>query len=195
MGPVSPFVAALSAPARGTGTYTGVSTTPAFEISYARSLARYRKLIVEVELPVNFGPAKDVKSSASLAAKDYKAVFFTPSMRLVFASAVRGESAQEKPRSSYLAAYPFISIGGGFAHFCPNAFTSTGASSGATSTTKGAFQIGGGVDFLPFKRAIGFRIEARDFYSGSPDLGVPGVTYHNNVVAGGGVVVWFGGKK
>ena len=186
-GPTTPLNLALSSPAHQAGTYTGVKATPAFEVSYGRSLARFRKLILEVELPLVFGPARDVESQG--AAKSYSSLFFTPSMRLVFAYAVRGDKKDKKP---YLPIYPWVSIGGGLAHFSPSPFTSFGAPSGASSTTTGAFQIGGGADILPFKKAIGFRIEARDFYAGNPNLGVQGLTHHNNVVAGAGLVVWFG---
>ena len=188
-GPATPLNLGFNGPADRPGTYTGVKAAPAFEVNYGRSLARFGKLILEIELPVDFGPARDVESKQ--AARSYSSLFFTPSMRLVFAHTVRGDEKGTSKRP-YLPMYPWVSIGGGLAHFSPSPFTASGAPSGASSTTKGAFQIGGGVDILPFKKTIGFRIEARDFYAGNPNLGVQGLTYHNNVVAGAGLVLWFG---
>jgi hypothetical protein len=49
------------------------------------------------------------------------------------------------------------------------------------------FQIGGGLDFslpIPF---LGFRVEARDFHTGSSDFNVG----RNNVFAGAGIVLKF----
>jgi hypothetical protein len=45
-----------------------------------------------------------------------------------------------------------------------------GPNPGATNTNTGAAQFGAGLDVLPGRRK-GFRLHARDFYSGHPDLG------------------------
>jgi hypothetical protein len=85
---------------------------------------------------------------------------------------------------------PWVSAGGGWAHFSfPNDFTN-----------KGALQFGGGADIkTPFPH-FGFRVEVRDFLSGHPSFGTPGVGLvgnaesglsRHNVLAGGGFVVHF----
>jgi len=85
---------------------------------------------------------------------------------------------------------PWVSVGGGLAHY----------SFSADHTNKGALQFGGGVDIkTPFPH-FGFRAEVRDFLSGHPNFGTPGVGLignaesglsRHNVLAGGGFVVRF----
>jgi hypothetical protein len=51
--------------------------------------------------------------------------------------------------------------------------------------------VGGGVDVRPLKSPIGFRFELRELYAGVPNLAVPRLSLHNNVLVGGGIVLKF----
>jgi len=75
---------------------------------------------------------------------------------------------------------PFLSVGGGLAHF------STGTNVGGSSTT-GASQVGGGVDVNTPIPLIGLRAEVGEFYTGTPNFS----TTQHNVFVGGGIVFKF----
>jgi hypothetical protein len=95
--------------------------------------------------------------------------FFTPSAKVKFL---------ESSRIS-----PFATVGGGLGHL--------GFVDGTRYT--GALQFGGGVDFRSPIRHLGFRIEARDFFTGG-NLRSGGFTQvspsHQHVVFAGGGPVW-----
>ena len=86
---------------------------------------------------------------------------------------------------------PWVSAGGGLAHFNPSSTNNAGGPSGATSTTKGAFQVGAGLDFKAPAFPIALRVEAREFYAGAPNTGLPKLDLHHNVFIGGGIVLRF----
>lgn len=85
---------------------------------------------------------------------------------------------------------PWVSVGGGWAHFrLPD-----------DHSNKGALQFGGGADFKTPVPHFGFRVEVRDFLSGQPSFGTPGVGLlgnppngfnRHNVLAGGGILMHF----
>lgn len=82
---------------------------------------------------------------------------------------------------------PWVSVGGGLAHYAVD--------SGGTAN-KAALQFGGGLDFKTGLPLLGFRAEIRDFITGDPNLNViqlanNGGLRHNNVLAGGGLVLRF----
>jgi hypothetical protein len=66
-----------------------------------------------------------------------------------------------------------------------------GGASGAKSSTEGALQVGAGADFGVYRKSIALRAEVRDFYTGAPNLGVPGINLRHNVIVGGGIVFRF----
>lgn len=85
---------------------------------------------------------------------------------------------------------PWISLGGGLAHF----------SFPDDHTNKFALQFGAGADIKTPLPHIGLRVELRDFLSGQPSFGTPGVGLagnpesglsRHNVFAGGGFVIHF----
>jgi hypothetical protein len=93
----------------------------------------------------------------NIVAASYKEFFVTPSLRVNF---FPGESVT-----------PWVSAGGGYARFkMAGHEVYYGPNPGATNTNTGAAQFGAGLDVLPWRRK-GFRLHARDFYSGHPDLG------------------------
>ena len=101
-------------------------------------------------------------------------LFFTPSLKVKVLPA------------SPIA--PFFSVGGGLAHF----------SFDQGSSSKGALQYGGGIDFKTGIPHFGLRVEVRDFVSGEPNLSAlrpflsgQGGLHRHNLLAGGGVVLNF----
>ncbi len=93
------------------------------------------------------------------------------------------------------AVSPWVSFGGGFAHFSESSqlIYQAGPNPGK-STTSGTIQAGLGLDLNPFRarfRRFGFRGEVRDFWSGELDLPLADTgksRQHNYFVSGG--VVW-----
>ena len=162
-------------PPSGTGTCTASNPfcgltihTPA-RISYEGALGvrmfNAHIASLHLDLPVVGTPTRTVIQGGFR--QDYSTVFFTPGVRLKLAV----------PFFS-----PFGVVGGGFAHFSPDA---TGTSNPGSSTV-GAFQIGGGVDLTPLP-LIGLRFEARVFHTGTPNFNVG----QNQVFAGAGLVLRF----
>jgi hypothetical protein len=83
-------------------------------------------------------------------------------------------------------------LGGGFAHFSESNTLIYGGTNPAGSSTSGVLQGGIGLDVRPWPR-VGFRVEARDFWSGTPDLPLAdtGKTRQHNYFVGAGVVYHF----
>lgn len=152
-----------------------------FEINYARRFYGTEVYGVSAEIPVVFNLDEDLNSGADVVPTDYQQIFLTPSLRLNLF-----------PR---LAVSPWVSFGGGFAHFSENKNLLYGGPNPGGSTTSGALQGGFGLDVRPFQRAphLGFRGEVRDFWSGTPDLPLAptGKTRQNNYLIGGGAVLHF----
>lgn len=91
----------------------------------------------------------------------YAYVFLTPHVRVKF-----------RPHGSLS---PWLLVGGGYARFRES--RPAAVPSFATGTNTGTAVFGGGIDSRPivrvFKIPIGFRVEVRDFYSGSPNYNQP----------------------
>jgi len=92
------------------------------------------------------------------------------------------------------ASEPWLSFGGGYARF--SATRPVSASSFQGGTNSDALEFGGGIDSKPIVHAltlpIGFRLEVRDFYSGTPNYNNrPSNNRQNNVVYTGGLLVRF----
>lgn len=148
---------------------TNTSLSPAFAVegTFAHRIANFKVVSFHVELPVMAAPNR---SSDPLDTSSISAVFFTPSVKLKLAPSA-GIS-------------PFFSAGGGFGHF----------SQASISDTKGAFQIGGGLDFKTRLPLLGFRIEARDFLTAPPNIpAFASVTngHISNLFVGGGITLHF----
>jgi len=106
--------------------------------------------------------------------KDVGALFITPSVRLnIFSS------------DSFT---PWVSVGGGYGRFREaSVLNYYGANPAPTGGNTGVVQFGTGVDVW-FWHRWGFRAEARDFYSGVPDLNVVTVrTRQHNYYVGAGI--------
>jgi len=130
----------------------------------------------EVPFVVNFD--QKVSYDLNLIPKDYKSFFATPSLR-----------ANLFPGSGFS---PWVSAGGGFGYFKENSTLEFGGvNPGKTGTTTGIFQMGVGLDIKLFSR-FSVRGEARDFFSGIPQLNVDtGKSRQHNFFVGAGVIWHF----
>jgi hypothetical protein len=143
-----------------------------FEANYARRVLGAGIASISVEVPFVFNWDEELRSDAVEIPKSLKMYFLTPSARLNIFS----ESAVS----------PWVSFGGGFGHFSGG---STLSGVPTNSTTTGALQAGVGLDVRVF-HSFSVRGEARDFWSGVPQLNVDTgkSRQHNYFVAAG--IVW-----
>lgn len=144
------------------------SPTPSFSVegAYAHRLANFRLASLHLELPIMFATSRNT----GILDPGFSTFFFTPSLKLKFL-----------PSSGVS---PFVSAGGGLARFNDH----------PDSDTKGAFQVGGGLDFKTHLPLLGFRIEARDFMTGRPNTQsfttITSGRLHN-IFVGGGITLHF----
>lgn len=164
-------------PSVGSTNQTTFSTTFAFEANYATELVDVAAASVHLEFPFVASPATDLTTSNLTAVKSYSSIFFTPSLRLKLAS------------KSVFA--PWISAGGGLAHFNPSSTTVGGTTTSVKSTTKSAVQVGAGADIHPPLLPLALRAEVRDFYTGIPNLNTINIKVRHNLFVGGGIVLRF----
>ncbi len=150
--------------------------------NYSRHLMDRGVFAFSAELPVAIYPRMDLNTGLNQIPKDIGALFITPSLRVNFFPGQR--------------VTPWASIGGGYTRFressklnffSPPYNTHTGMNTGAV-------QFGAGLDVWPWTR-WGVRLEARDFYSGAPDLNVnptlpvnTGRSLQHNYYVGVGVI-------
>ena len=160
-----------------TSNETTFSTNFAFEANYATQLAHVPAVSLHLEFPFVAAPSTDLTTSNLTAVKSYSSIFFTPALRLKILAGA--------PFS------PWISAGGGLAHFGPGSTTQAGTTVTTTSTNKGAVEAGVGADFHPPLLPVAFRVEARDFYTGIPNLNTVNIKVRHNILVGGGVVLRF----
>ena len=152
-----------------------------FEINYARRLMGMGRgfLSLTLEVPFVVNPDQDLHAAVpNRIPEKYVSYFVTPAARVnVFAG--QGVS-------------PWVSFGGGFGHFSDSSTLLFGGHNpGQTGTNTGAVQAGIGLDVKIFHR-FSLRGEARDFWSGVPQLNVTtDKSRQHNIFAGGGVVWHF----
>ena len=152
-----------------------------FEVNYSRRFFGTSIYSLSGEVPAVFNLDEDI-NSGNLTPSDYKQIFVTPSA-LVNLFPVTAVS-------------PWVSFGGGFAHFSQNKnLIFFGKNPGGSSTT-GVIQGGLGLDVSPFQHRFSrfsFRGEVRDFWSGTPDfpLADTGKSRQHNYFVGGGVIWHF----
>ena len=146
-----------------------------FEANYGRRLINLGIVGLTVEVPFVVNFHQDVHLDVNLVPKNYQSFFVTPAVR-----------ANLFPGSGLSL---WVSGGGGFGHFNENSSLEFGGKNpGKTGTTTGVFQMGVGLDVRLF-RTLSVRGEARDFYSGVPELNVDtGKTRQHNYFVGAGVV-------
>jgi hypothetical protein len=145
------------------------------DFNYSRLLKNTGLFALYGELPVAIYPRMDLNTEQNVIPKDIGALFITPSARLNF---FPGQGVS-----------PWLSVGGGYGRFreAPR-LNFFGANPGPTGTNTGVVQFGVGFDVWPWPR-WGFRLEARDFYSGVPALNVStGRSRQHNYYVGVGVI-------
>ena len=143
--------------------------------NYGRLLKIHKIFGLYAELPVAIYPRMDLNTETHGIPEDIGALFVTPSARLnIFA----GDSVT-----------PWVSVGGGYGRFRESSSLNFyGKNPGPTGTNTGVFQFGGGLDVWFWSR-WGARFEARDFYSGKPDLNLPTTnSRQHNYYVGAGVI-------
>jgi hypothetical protein len=149
-----------------------------FEVNYGHHLFGEGFTQVTFEVPAVFDLDEDLRFVANTVPSSYQSYFVTPSLRANILATT--------------AISPWVSLGGGFGHFRPASHLEFGGASGAKSSTTGVMQIGIGLD-VRLKSRLSLRGEARDFWSGTPDILVDtGKSRQHNYVVGGGVVWRFG---
>lgn len=143
--------------------------------NYGRLLKSRGTFGIFAELPVAIYPRMDLNTGANQIPKDVGALFITPSVRVNFFS---GQALS-----------PWVSAGGGYARFREaSKLNFFGDNPGPTGSNTGVVQFGVGLDVWPWER-WGFRTEARDFYSGVPELNVStGRSRQHNYYVGVGVI-------
>ena len=129
-----------------------------FEVNYARHVANAGPLSLYLEVPFVGNPDEDLQAAQNVIPQQFSSYFVTPAARLnIF---------------SDQAVSPWISFGGGFAHFGESSTLRFGGTNpGKTGTTTGVLQAGLGLDVRVFHR-FSLRGEVRDFRSGLPQLNV-----------------------
>jgi len=143
-----------------------------FEINYSRKFMVTGAWSLAFEVPFVVNPDEDAHTYTN-AFLSYRSYFVTPAARLnIFPTT---------------AVSPWVSFGGGFGY-------SGGYSGGNTSksgSTTGVMQGGVGLD-VKLSRRFTVRGEARDFWSGVPELNVnTGKSRQHNILVGGGLVWHF----
>jgi hypothetical protein len=145
-------------------------TTPtriSYEGEFSHRLVNLHLASLHLELPVVGTPTRSIVQGPFR--QNYSSLYFTPGLKL---------------KVSVPFFSPFVSVGGGFARYSPD---TGGTLTNTSSSTVGVFAVGGGLDFstpLPF---IGFRVEAREFHTATPDFNVG----RNNIFAGAGIILKF----
>jgi opacity protein-like surface antigen len=143
--------------------------------NYTRLLKTYGIFGISGEVPVAYSFDMDLNAGENLIPESYKSLFVTPAVRV---NVFSGEGVS-----------PWVSVGGGYGFFKQSdQLVFSGPNPGKTSTSTGIFQFGAGLDVFPWEK-WGFRLEARDFYSGVPDLNVTTVrSRQHNIYVGGGFI-------
>jgi hypothetical protein len=152
-----------------------------FEVNYARRVMVMGGGFLSLALEVPFVVNLDEDLHAALpnrVPEQYASYFVTPAARL---NVFSGQGVS-----------PWVSVGGGFGHFAESSTLLFGGNNtGKTGTNTGVFQAGFGLDVKIFHR-FSLRGEARDFWSGVPQLDVnTGKSRQHNIFGGGGIVWHF----
>jgi hypothetical protein len=167
------FVSTQTVPSTGLPVHFRNPASVAF--NYGRLLKSHKIFGLYGELPVAIYPRMDLNYRDNQIPKDIGALFVTPSVRLNIFS---GDSVT-----------PWVSAGGGYGRFRESpTLVWGGKNPGPSGTNTGVIQFGAGLDVWVWHR-WGARFEARDFYSGIPDLNVDtGRSRQHNYYVGVGVI-------
>jgi hypothetical protein len=167
------FISTQTVPSTGLPIHFG-NASGSIVGSYGRLLMSRKIFGLYAEAPVAVVWKTDLNSFYDQVPKDISSLFVTPSVRLNIFS---GDSVT-----------PWVSVGGGYGRFRESSeLNYYGSNPGPTGTNTGVVQFGAGLDVW-FWHTWGARFEARDFYSGVPDLNVDtGRSRQHNYYVGAGV--------
>jgi hypothetical protein len=166
------FVSTQTVPITGLPVHFG--NEESVEFNYGRLLKSHSLFGLYAELPVAIYPRMDVNYRTGTTPKDIGALFVTPSVRLNIFS---GDSVT-----------PWVSVGGGYGRFRVAPVTLYENPNPGSGSNTGVVQFGAGLDVWVW-HSWGARFEARDFYSGAPNLNVDtGRSRQHNYYVGLGVV-------
>lgn len=144
------------------------------EGQYARRLFVAPAFSLSGEAVVVYNPDENLNAGSTgnaVVPTHYQQLFFTPAARLNLFPAT--------------AVSPWLSFGGGFAHFSQSSTLDYGGPNPGKNTTSGVLQAGLGLDVRAWRK-LSLRGQFRDFWSGEPDfpLAPTGKTrQHNYFVA------------
>lgn len=149
-----------------------------FEINYARRFMGTDVWSLAAEVPFVVNVDEDLHSAQNLIPESFSSYFVTPAARVNL--------------FPLTAVSPWVSFGGGFGHFSESSkLEFAGVNTGKTGTTTGILQAGVGLD-VKLTGRFTVRGEARDFWSGVPQLNVnTGKSRQHNIFVGGGLVWHF----
>jgi hypothetical protein len=149
-----------------------------FEVNYARGFMGGYVVSLALEVPFLVNLDEDLHASQNVIPEQYSSYFVTPAARVNLF-----------PQT---AVSPWASFGGGFGHFRESSTLEFGGvNPGKTGTTTGVLQAGLGLDVKIFGH-FSLRGEARDFWSGVPQLNAStGKSRQRNIFVGGGIVWHF----
>jgi len=150
-----------------------------FEVNYARGMMGTAVLKLSLEVPFVLNLDEDLHAALpNRIPESYKSFIATPAARLNLF-----------PTTAFS---PWVSFGGGFAHYSESSnLLFGGKNPGETGTTTGAVEGGAGLDIKAFK-SFSIRGEFRDFWTGVPKLNVEtGKSHQHNYLVGAGIVWHF----
>ena len=150
-----------------------------FEANYARRVMGTEVYTLALEVPFVINIDEDIHAPLpNEVPESYKSFIVTPAARVNFFPTT--------------AVSPWVSFGGGFAHYSESSnLLFVGTNTGKTGTTTGALELGAGLDIKLFK-SFSLRGEFRDFWTGVPQLNVDtGKSHQHNYLVGAGLVWHF----
>ena len=154
----------------------------ALQANYGYRFLMRRSFALSAEVHFLANGQREIRSQNLSATRDVATAYVTPGLRLKFAPGSRVS--------------PYITAGGGYALYEQSHLRIDDAPNAAPRFThRGALMFGGGID-MPVWRWLGFRLEARDFYTGNPSFNaIVNSSGQHNVVLGGGFVLSFGARE
>lgn len=170
-----PDQAIQSGPIPLTDNFVRFGNGTSWEVSYARHLLNHGFFALDAEVPVVGTPDQHLTSGNGAVPHTYSSIFLTPAARVRF--------------FSQNVFQLWVSGGGGLGHWTiSNTLVSGGINPGPKTKNGAVAQGGVGLDLRPWKH-LGFRLAARDFYSGVLPLNVnTGKSHQHNIAVTGGLI-------
>jgi hypothetical protein len=146
-----------------------------FEVNYARRILDGPFWSVAVEVPFVDNPDEDIHAAQNVVPGQFSSIFITPAARL-----------RLFPEQ---AVSPWVSFGVGFGHFGESSTLEFGGvNPDKNGNTTAVLQAGVGFD-VKIVGSFSLRGEARDFWSGVPDVNAnTGKSRQHNIFVAGGIV-------